>query len=176
MIKPLAKVEEAEMEVMLRTLAFNPPAKVEVALTLFTCNWEVEAKVVTAKKEVVAWLMKTLAKEAVEEACKFPATCNGPAMVDEALEINPPARVDKLATLKVEEADNGPPTFKLAETVEEAEEINPLDMVSMVVEAVAREECPETVNAVRIPTLVKEEAATPEPKVLPERTAAPLIR
>jgi len=114
--------------------------------------------------------------EIVEDACNTPLICNGPAMVDEALEINPPPRVDKLATLKVEEADNGPLTFKLAETVDEAEEINPLDMVSMVVEAVAREECPETVNAVRVPTLVKEEAATPEPKVLEVRTVAPLRR
>ena len=43
-------------------------------------------------------------REAVEEAWKTPASCNDPATVEEAEEINPPTWVERPATDKVEEA------------------------------------------------------------------------
>ena len=67
--------------------------------------------------------------EIVEEAWRFPATWNGPLIVEDACEINPPDSVERLATSKVEEAFKTPEAWKLPEIVEEAEEINPLDIV-----------------------------------------------
>jgi len=64
---------------------------------------------------------------AVEEALKPPVRMKLPVTVEEAWEIKPPPRVDKLATLKVDEALNGPLMFKLEEIVEEAMESKPLD-------------------------------------------------
>ena len=63
-------------------------------------------------------------REAVEEAWKTPATCKGPATVEEAEEINP-ARLAKDPTVKVEEAESGPPTVRLLAILEEAEETKP---------------------------------------------------
>jgi len=127
-----------------------PPAKVVVPVSE-TINLEVEAMPLTAKKVVVAWLMETLARVVKPETFRT------------------------LAEI-VEEACKIPITCKGALIVEEAEEINPLDMVICVVEAVAKAEWPLTARAVRVPTLVKEEAATPVPKVLEVRTVAPLRR
>jgi len=79
----------------------------------------------TAKQPLVRLMPLAKVEVAVEEAFNPPVKIKLPVTVEEAWEINPPARVDKLATLKVEEADNGPLMFKLAETVEEAWEINP---------------------------------------------------
>ena len=47
--------------------------------------------------------------ETEEDAWIFPATWKGPLIVEEACEINPPVRVERLATNKVEE------TFKTPE-------------------------------------------------------------
>ena len=70
-------------------------------------------------------------REAEEDALKKPATCRVPAIVEEAEEMKPPVRVERLVTprvlaVKVEEAFNPPVMVRLLAMVEEALEINPL--------------------------------------------------
>ena len=96
-------------------------------------------------------------------------------MVDEPVETKAPFREARLATDKVEEADNGPAICKELEIVEEAWAMKPLEAVSMVVEAVAKEEWPETVSEPRVPTLVSEEPVTAEPKAVADKVFAPLM-
>ena len=54
----------------------------------------------------------------------FPDICNGPATVEEPVEIYP-AKLASPPTFKVEEALSAPVTFKVEAMVEEALEINP---------------------------------------------------
>jgi hypothetical protein len=54
-------------------------------------------------------------------------------MVEDAEEIKPPVKVERLATDKVEEADNGPETLSWAVIVEEPTEIYPPDKVARLV-------------------------------------------
>ena len=51
---------------------------------------------------------------AVDEAFNPPVRTKVPLIVEEALEINPPAKVERSNTDKVEEADSGPLTLRLA--------------------------------------------------------------
>ncbi len=56
---------------------------------------------------------------------KNPLTSKLLLIVDEAVEINPPDKVERLATNKVEEALSTPLTWSELEIVEDAELINP---------------------------------------------------
>ena len=51
-----------------------------------------------------------LDKDTLEEALKTPETCQGPATVDDAPEINPLFKLASPATDRVEEADKGAAT------------------------------------------------------------------
>ena len=76
---------------------------------------------------------------------------------------------------KEEEAWRFPAIWRLLEIVEEAEAIKPLPMVSIpVVEALAKLVFPETVSAVKVPTLVREEPMTAEPRAVADKVFAPL--
>ena len=66
----------------------------------------------------------------VEDARRLPDTWKFPATVEEALEINPPYRLERLATSNVEEALNGPLTWKGPETVLEAVDRKPFENVA----------------------------------------------
>ena len=74
--KPADNPDKLEVPVTPKVLADIPPVKVEVEVL-------VTIKLVTV----------VVPPEIVEEACKTPAICNGPATVDEAEEIKPPSTV-----------------------------------------------------------------------------------
>ena len=61
----------------------------------------------------------------VDEASRLPDILKSPATVEEALEINPPYKLARLATDKVELAESGPEILKIPETVEDEEEMKP---------------------------------------------------
>ena len=90
---PLEKVEVAVEPVRFKLVAEMPPTKVEVEV------------LVTIKLVIVV-----VPPDIVEEADRTPATCKGPATVEEPEEIYPPVREARLATNKVEEAFNTPET------------------------------------------------------------------
>ena len=69
-------------------------------------------------------------KEAVDEACRTPATWREEATVEEPEEMNPPINVPKPDTDKVDEADKGPAICIWAAIVEEAEMMMPSVVVS----------------------------------------------
>ncbi len=119
-----------------------------------------------------------------DDAFNAPDTCK-PALIEEdALEINPPARVERLVTERVFPADtapvsaDAPPTVNVelaerfpatcnpAATLEEAEEINPPVNVLR----------PETFSEPRVPTLVSELLTTEVPRVVASRILALLIK
>ena len=66
-----------------------------------------------------------------EEACKAPAICKGPAIVEEAEEISPVFKLAKPATDKVLEAETGPETFNELAIVEEPRAIKPPRLVNL---------------------------------------------
>lgn len=76
-------------------------------------------------------LIVVVPPEIVEEALSTPLTKRFEEIVEEAEEIKPPTKVERLATDKVEEADNGPVTFKELEMVEEPLTIKPPRSVNL---------------------------------------------
>lgn len=76
-----------------------------------------------------------------------PETCNVPATEEEALEIKPPAKVERFSTLNVEEAEIGAETCKGPEIVDDPVMMAPFPTVSMpVVEALDKVVCPVTLK------------------------------
>ena len=102
-----------------------PKAVKERRLAVLVALAGFESKSWVEVAPLVRTVMVVCPRDAVEDACKTPASWREPAIVDDPLPMRPPVRDARDATERVEEAERPPRTVRLEPTDEDAVETKP---------------------------------------------------